>query len=88
MGLNHHPSTEQARQGLHERVEVELTLHPPTAEQGQRMDAVRAKAKELAHLVIDSANPGRELSIYLTEQDSALRWAISAIAREDTTSGA
>lgn len=75
------------RDDLHRRVDHELTLHPPTTDQGQRMDQVRHLAKALAHRAVDVCPPGRELSLFLTELDSALRWAIAAIAREDTTSG-
>lgn len=71
-----------AKEQLHERIEHELTLHPPTSEQAQRMDKVRAQAKAFAHLVVELCPEGRELSLFLTEVDSALRWAIASIARE------
>lgn len=75
---------EDQRVELHRRVERDMTLHSPTPDQGERMSSLRAHAIALAHDFIDQAPPSRELSLALTELDSSLRWAIAAIAREET----
>src|SRR5690348_13707167 len=48
------PKKKDPRTELLKRVENDLTLHPPVAPYiGERMDALRAKAKEFAHEVVD-----------------------------------
>jgi hypothetical protein len=43
--------------------------------------ALRAKAKELAELIVASTPESREQSLALTELEAAIFWANSAIAR-------
>ena len=75
-------STGKLREQLHQRVEDDLTLHPPqTAEVAARMDEIRYAAKEFAHLVIDQGAPGRELSTALSRIEEACFYAIASVAR-------
>lgn len=71
-----------ARIALHARVEVDMSLRPPTTAEAQILDELRARTKALAHWFVDYCPPGRELSLALTELDSATRWAIAAIIRQ------
>jgi len=70
------------RSPLAQRVEHDLTLHPPTSEAiGKRMDILRAQAKKFAHAVVAQCPEKREQSLALTKIEEALFWAIAGIAR-------
>lgn len=66
-----------------DRIERDATLHPPLSPAiGERMDAVRASVKGLAHLIDELVPDGREKSMALTSLiDEALPHAIAGIAR-------
>lgn len=67
---------------LHDRVENDLTLHPPkNPDIAAAMDGVRARFKDLAHDMIDAVPAGRELSTALTKIEEACFHAIAGIAR-------
>jgi len=67
---------------LHERVEHDFTLHPPTTPAvAEQMDALRAETKKLAHLIVDKTPGCREQSLALTKLEEALFYAIAAVAR-------
>ena len=58
-----------------------FTYHAPKPGQPERYEAIRAKAKELAELMTAACPPSRELSVAITELETALMWANAAIAR-------
>lgn len=71
-----------SRQELHERVENDLTLHPPKHPHiGELMDELRVEAKSFSHTLIANCPEGRELSQALTAVDDALKHGVAAIAR-------
>jgi hypothetical protein len=61
-----------------------FTYHAPKPGQPERYEAIRAKAKELAELLTASCPPSRELSVALTELETAAMWANAAIARNES----
>lgn len=72
---------DEARGKLHDRVEHDFSLHKPNIEQGEKMDAVRAAYKWLAHEIIHIVPVGRDLSMALTDLETSQRCAIAAIAK-------
>lgn len=72
----------ETRAELHQRLEHDLTLHPPQNEEViRRFELLRAAAKEYGHLVIDLCPIGRDLSMFITHMEDASQAAIAAIAR-------
>lgn len=72
---------------LHERIENDFTLHPPTnPDVGHKMDYIRAAFKDLAHTVVDATPASREQSSALTKLEESLYHAIAAIARNQEQS--
>jgi hypothetical protein len=68
---------------LPETIENNFKYHSPKADQPQRYEAIRSKAKELA-IMIDSYCPeSREKSIAFTELETAIMWANASIARNE-----
>jgi len=65
----------------HAMIEHNFTYHAPKPGQPELYTALRAKAKELALLIIDSTPASREQSVALTELETAVFWANAAIAR-------
>jgi len=59
------------------------TYHPPKGDQPQRYEAIRAKAKELAALIVASCPTSREQSLALTNNEQTVMWANAAIARNE-----
>lgn len=59
--------------------------HPPKPElnQPERYERIRAKAGELAHMLITNCPPSRELSLALTSLEQASMWANASIARNE-----
>lgn len=76
-------SPENAARGkLHERIENDLTLHPPVNDTiSNVMDALRREFKDLAHTVIELTPAGRDQSLALTNIEYGLRDAIAAVAK-------
>ncbi len=64
-------------------MEIRFTYHPPTGDQPQRFEALRASAKQFAQLVLDSTPASREQSLALTAVEEAVMWANAAIARRE-----
>jgi hypothetical protein len=54
--------------------------HAPKANQPERYEAIRAKARELASLIQESTPQSREQSVALTNLQQAVMWANAAIA--------
>jgi hypothetical protein len=68
---------------LRARVERDFTYHAPKGDQPARYEAVRAKAKELAVLIIETTPESREQSSALTRLEEAVMHANAAIARNE-----
>jgi hypothetical protein len=72
-------------------MQVRFTYHAPKGEQPQKYEDLRAKAKELAVLVMRLTPESREQSLAITKIEEAVMWANAAVARrekiESTTSG-
>lgn len=54
--------------------------HSPKADQPKRYEAIRTKAKELAHLINESCPESREKSLALTNLQQTTMWANASIA--------
>ncbi len=63
------------------RIENDYTYHAPKDDQPARYAAIRAKAKELALLIVELTPVSREQSVALTDLDHATMMANAAIAR-------
>jgi hypothetical protein len=57
--------------------------HAPKEDQAERYEAVRAKALELAQCFTALCPSSRELSVALTELETAVMWANASIARNE-----
>jgi hypothetical protein len=56
--------------------------HAPKAGQSEMYENLRAKAKELAKLMIECCPDSRERSVALTNLETAVMWANASIARQ------
>ena len=63
--------------------EKTYTYHAPKADQPQRYEAIRAKAKELATLIEGTCPDSREKSLAHTKLEEAVMWANASIARNE-----
>lgn len=59
------------------------TYHAPKADQPQRYESIRAKAKELAELIEKSCPDSREKSLAHTNLEQTVMWANASIARNE-----
>jgi hypothetical protein len=57
--------------------------HPPIGDQEDRYALLRAKAREVAELVLELVPPSRERSLALTNLEQAGFWANAGIARNE-----
>lgn len=60
-----------------------FTYHPPKEGQPQKYESIRAKAKELAELIVESCPESREQSLALTNLEQSVFWANASIARHE-----
>jgi hypothetical protein len=58
-----------------------FTYHQPNTDQRERYERIRAKAKELAELVVELVPPSRERSLALTKLEEMVMWANAGVAR-------
>lgn len=65
------------------QIENNFKWHPPKEGQNERYEQIRAKAKELALLIVDITPSSREQSVALTDLESTVMWANAAIARNE-----
>lgn len=63
------------------QTENAFKYHPPTEEQREKYEQLRAKAKELVYLVNGACPQSRERSLAVTNIEQAVMWANAAIAR-------
>lgn len=66
-----------------DEIETRFTYHAPKEDQPARYTQLRAKARELAELIVALTPSSREQSLALTELETAVMWANSAIARRE-----
>jgi hypothetical protein len=71
------------KQTMIERVNNDFVYHAPKPGQAERYEQLRAKAKELALLIIELTPISREQSLALTELEYASMMANAAIARHE-----
>lgn len=70
-----------SKEALHDRVRNDYAAHPPKSSAIKALfDAVALAFEEAAHFAIEACPEGRELSLCLTDLESAKRNAIAAIA--------
>lgn len=65
------------------RIENNFTYHAPKDDQPERYQMLRAKAKELAYLIVGCTPPSREQSLALTDLESCIFNSNAAIARNE-----
>lgn len=59
-----------------------LTNHPPTLDQAERMERLRETAKRLTSMIYVNCPKSRERSLALTNLEQVTMWAVASIARE------
>lgn len=64
-----------------EEIEKRFTYHPPKDGQPAKYKALRAKAKELAELIIETVPASREQSEAITCLETSVMFANAGIAR-------
>ncbi len=74
-----YPLDDKTLSELNERFEY----HAPKVDQVPRYNAIRAKARELALLIVTSSPKSREQALALTHIDEAMLFANAAIARNE-----
>lgn len=62
-------------------IDNNYTYHQPKEGQPEKYVALRAKAKEMAAMILEMCPESRERSVALTELETALFWANASIAR-------
>lgn len=70
-------------QKVYDRLENNFTYHKPFGSQPERYEIIRAKAKELAEVLVTLCPESRELSVALTELETSIMWANASIARHE-----
>jgi hypothetical protein len=69
------------KESLLDRIEVDFAYHSPTQEAAVKMAQIREKAKELAALMIENGEVGRELSSALTYLELVVNQVNAGITR-------
>jgi hypothetical protein len=64
-------------------LENNFKYHAPKDDQSAKYEEIRAQAKAFAEKLIALCPPSRELSVALTELETAVMWANAAIARNE-----
>ena len=65
------------------KLENNFKYHTPKGNQAARYEEIRLQAKNFAKALIKFCPPSRELSIALTELETAVMWANASIARNE-----
>lgn len=66
-----------------EEIECRFTYHKPQEGQPEKYEALRAKAREFAELVVELVPEGREQSLALTKIEEGVMWANAGVARRE-----
>jgi len=75
----------EINEALQARLDRTFQYHSPKADQPDRYNALRAKAKELAEMICVMCPPSREQSLALTKLEEVSMQANAAIARNEGT---
>jgi hypothetical protein len=67
---------------LQERIENDFSYHRPPVDAQAPLQAIRDKAKEFAHFIVNTVPAGREQSSALTRLEEAMFHACAGIARQ------
>ena len=65
------------------KLENNFKYHAPQGNQAARYEEIRLQAKNLAKALMKFCPPSRELSVALTELETAVMWANASIARNE-----
>lgn len=68
------------KDNINSHLENSYTYHSPKNDQSQRYEAIRNKAKELAHMIEELCPSSREKSIAQTNLEQSVMWANKSIA--------
>ena len=63
--------------------ENNFSYHAPNGNQPARYEELRAKAKDLADMILVACPPSRERSLALTKLEECSMWANASIARNE-----
>ena len=69
-------------QCINQTLENNFKYHTPKADQPEKYNKIREKAKELAYLIDDLCPNSREKSLANTKLEEVSMWANASIARE------
>lgn len=75
--------TYETSERMQAQIDNNFAYHKPNPDQPERYVSIRAKAKELAELIVTVSPPSREQSVAITELESCVMWANAAIARNE-----
>jgi hypothetical protein len=65
-------------------IDNRFTFHPVTGdEQAEKYAHIRGQVRDLAHEIVATCPPSRELSLAITHLEESVFWANAAIARHD-----
>ena len=67
----------------HDELAVRFTYHPPSGDQPERYESLRAMAFVFAEKIVELTPQSREQSLALTSLEEAVMWANAAIARRE-----
>lgn len=81
--IDEQPCKYEPATDMEKRLENNFSYHRPKDDQQERYESLRAFAKEFAYFLCHNCPPSRELSVALTELESAVMWANAAIARNE-----
>jgi hypothetical protein len=65
------------------KIENNFQYHTPKGSQAARYEEIRLQAKNFAEVLTKFCPPSRELSVALTELETAVMWANASIARNE-----
>ncbi|MER2008429.1 MAG: hypothetical protein ABS939_13345 [Psychrobacillus sp.] len=68
---------------INSQLENNFTYHAPKGNQQERYQALRNKAKELAHMIDELCPNSREKALAHTNLEQASMWANASIARNE-----
>jgi hypothetical protein len=74
---------EDKRLTARQKIDNDFTYHPPSGDQPERYEAVRANARAFMKLLVDLCPESRELSLAKTHLEETVFWANAAIARNE-----
>jgi len=73
----------KAKDYINPQLENNFKYHAPKEGQPEKYEALRNKAKELAHMIDELCPNSREKSLAMTNLEQASMWANASIARNE-----